>query len=225
MSARAALRQILADYLEVSPANVAFAGGNVTTARRAPTDASHDIDLAEPKLPTPIELGERSRGVRAFSAKPALANDPRLRFNIAHAGARAVLAIAWEREVGIDLESVDDQLDVPPLLAAACTPFEISRVEALPPDQRRQAFLAYWTAKEAYLKAAGIGLFREPRSLEVELLTDGRVVVHDAQGGDPLRWDVRHLDAGPVWVAALAVAGAESRVCAFTWPLPLDASS
>ncbi len=209
--AREAVRHILAGYLGQPPHDLRFTTSGTPEAM--------------PRPPSPIEPGTGSGGVRAFSAKPALANDPRLRFNLAHAGDRAVLAVAWEREVGIDLEPVDTKLDLPPLLIAACTPSEIIGIEALPPDQRSQGFLACWTAKEAYFKAIGIGLFREPRTLELEFLIDRRVVVHDAQGDDPLRWDVRLLDAGPGWVAALAVASSDGHLCTFTWPLPPHASS
>jgi 4'-phosphopantetheinyl transferase len=219
MSARAALRQVLAEYLGISPASVAFGRGSEGTACRAPTDANRDFASAvAPTRPSPIAMGE-GLGVRAASAKPVLANDPRLRFNLAHAGDRAVLAVAWEREVGIDLEPIDAGLDLPPLLTAACTPAEIARVEALPPDQRIEVFLALWTVKEAYLKAIGVGVFREPRTLEVEFLDDGRSLGHDAhEGDDSTRWGVRRLDAGAGWVAALAVAGSAPTLIEFDWP-------
>jgi 4'-phosphopantetheinyl transferase len=168
--------------------------------------------------PQDIRLTAGTPAVTAIRAKPALANDPRLRFNLAHAGDRAVLAVAWEREVGIDLEPIDAGFDLPPLLRAACTAAEIVRVEALPPELRIEAFLGLWTVKEAYLKGLGVGVFREPRTLEVEFLADGHAIVHDPYDeSDPWRWDVRLLNAGPGWVAALAVAGSGCALRRFTW--------
>jgi 4'-phosphopantetheinyl transferase len=207
--ARAAVRQILAGYLGDPPQTVGFTS---TASQESPL--CHSSPIATGRVPSGRRLGEW-----VTSAKPALANDPRLRFNLAHAGDRAVLAVAWEREVGIDLEPIDAELDLPPLLTVACAPAEIARIEALPPDRRIEAFLALWTVKEAYLKAMGVGMFREPRMLEVEFIVDGRAIIHDAhEEGAPPRWDVRRLDAGSGWVAALAVAGSAPTPVEFDWP-------
>jgi 4'-phosphopantetheinyl transferase len=209
--ARMAVRQILAGYLRQSPQAVGF----------TPT-VLQDSPL---RPPSPIAMGRvpsgRRLGVGASSAKPTLTNDPRLRFNLAHAGGRAVLAVAWEREVGIDLEPNDAGLDLQSLLTVVCSPAEITRFEALPPGQRTEAFLALWTVKEAYLKAIGLGVFREPRELDVEFSAGGRAIIQDAHaGGEPLGWDVRLLDAGPGWVAALAVASFAPTPVEFAWPPP-----
>lgn len=150
-----------------------------------------------------------SEGMRTRIAKPTLASDPRLRFSLAHAADRAALAVAWEREVGIDLEPIDPDLDLRSLLSIACSSVEAASVEAQPPPDRVARFLELWTAKEAYLKAIGLGLFRDPRMLEIEFRPDRRAVVHDAHDPDAAsRCGVRFLDAGPGWAAALAVEGA-----------------
>ncbi|MGH2616779.1 MAG: 4'-phosphopantetheinyl transferase family protein [Thermomicrobiales bacterium] len=150
--------------------------------------------------------------------KPALAGDSPLRYSLAHAGNRAALAVAWERDVGIDLEAVDLELDLPPLMAVACAPAEAARLETLPVAERVEAFLTLWTLKEAYLKATGAGLSQDPRTIAVELLPNGRAAVRDT---DPKsahqRWSLSRLDAGPGWVAALAIDGADQAVREFHW--------
>jgi 4'-phosphopantetheinyl transferase len=199
--ARAVIRQILAGYLGLPPPDIWFTGGTPATSSTSPF---------------PIAVEEGGGGLRA---KPALVNDPRLRFNFAHSGDRAVLAVAWEREVGVDLEPIDADLNLASLLTAACTPAEIAHVEALSPDVRIERFLTLWTVKEAYLKAIGLGIFREPRTVEVALLVDGHAMVHDPhEMNTSRRWDVRLLDAGAGWVAALAVAGSGCVPRRFTWP-------
>ena len=167
---------------------------------------------------------EEAAAGRATAAKPALASDPRLRFSLAHAGDRAALAVAWEREVGIDLEPIDPALDLRPLLSIACSPAEAARIDPMPPPDRVARFLELWTAKEAYLKAIGLGLFRDPRMLEIEFRPDRHAVVHDAHDPDAAsRWGVRFLDAGPGWAAALAFAGARLEARTLRWPIPTDA--
>lgn len=154
--------------------------------------------------------------------KPALAGGSPLRFSLTHAGERAALAVAWEREVGIDLEPVDPELDVPPLLAVACSPAEAERIGALPPAARPDAFLTCWTLKEAYLKGIGAGLARDPRTIEMqtELLPDDRAAVFDplAEGEGLPQWDLRLLDAGLGWIAAVASPGPEPAITVHRWP-------
>jgi 4'-phosphopantetheinyl transferase len=146
-----------------------------------------------------------------------LAGTSPLRFSLAHAGNRAVLAVAWEREVGIDLEPLDAGLDLSPLLASVCTAAEAARIAALPPAKREEAFLTLWTLKEAYLKATGTGFSRDPRDIEVRLSED-RAAVHDPiQGEHDRGWGLRVLDAGAGWVAALAAAGSDPAISAFRW--------
>ncbi|MBA3450579.1 MAG: 4'-phosphopantetheinyl transferase superfamily protein [Chloroflexia bacterium] len=195
IAARAALRQILAGYTGSLPEDVRFVP------------------------PSPSALGEGGRGVRARSTKPALAGRSPVRFSLTHAGARAALAVTWERDVGIDLEPIDPEIDLPPLISIACTPPEPARLDALPPAARAHAFLTLWTLKEAYLKATGAGLSRDPRDICVELAPDGRVSVHDPrQQSDSQPWTLRLLDPGPGWIAAFAVAGTKPSLRELGWP-------
>jgi 4'-phosphopantetheinyl transferase len=151
--------------------------------------------------------------------KPALMGGSPLRFNLAHARERAVLAVTWEREVGIDLELFNSRLDVSPLLAVACSQTEAARITALPPDARPEAFLSCWTLKEAYLKGIGTGLFRDPRTVEIEVLPDGRATVRDSVARVPgTQWSARLLDAGPGTLAAVAILGREPSVLVRHFP-------
>ena len=151
--------------------------------------------------------------------KPALVGGSPLRFSLSHASERAVLAVAWEREVGIDLEPIDPDLDVSSLLAVVCSQTEATHIDAQPPAARLEAFLACWTLKEAYLKGTGAGLSRDPRMIEMELLPDGWTTVRDsvvAKQGPP--WRVHLLDAGPGWIAAVAISGQEPAIMVYRRP-------
>ena len=157
---------------------------------------------------------------RGAWGKPALAGAAMPRFSLSHAGERAALVVAAGREVGIDLEPLDPDLDLGPLLAVACTPAEAARLEALPGGERVAAFLACWTLKEAYLTGTGAGLCRDPRDIEIECeippRPGGRAIVRDPVVAAP--WALRLLDPGPGWVAALAAAGAEPTPREERWP-------
>jgi 4'-phosphopantetheinyl transferase len=168
-------------------------------------------------MPALLQLTHGTNG------KPALTGESSLRFNLAHAGDRAALAVAWDREVGVDLEPIGPCLDVLPLLAIACSETEAARIAVLSPGARVEAFLTCWTLKESYLKGIGTGLSRDPRTVEIALLPDDRAVVTDHLVGtkEPL-WSVRLLRPGSGWVAAVAAHGHWVSIAEYHWPPPLE---
>ncbi len=82
-------------------------------------------------------------------------------FNVSHAGRHALIALAKERRVGIDIESIDRRLDWRQLAPVVFAPRDCAYVMSLPEDLRSGAFYNAWTAKEALLKALGTGLAAE----------------------------------------------------------------
>lgn len=99
--------------------------------------------------------------------KPALDGAARgaLEFNLSHAGAWALVAVA-ARPVGIDVEALRPLTHLEGMIRRWCAPKEQRRLGALPPERRSAAFLACWTAKEALLKALGSGLQLPPQRIE-----------------------------------------------------------
>jgi 4'-phosphopantetheinyl transferase len=81
-----------------------------------------------------------------------------LRFNLSHTNGKAVCAIASYLDVGVDVEDcwrLDQIMEVADLLF---TSEELAVLNALPAEHQRARFFEYWTLKEAYLKARGLGL-------------------------------------------------------------------
>ena len=98
----------------------------------------------------PLRLGS--------GGKPELEGDSPLRFSMSRSDGLALVAVAHGREVGVDLERVNDDLDVTAVAAAFLPPGEIAAIELAPPERRRAAFFAAWTRYEARLKLHGSGL-------------------------------------------------------------------
>lgn len=82
----------------------------------------------------------------------------RLRFNISHTNSLILMGVAYQRRLGVDVEN--DRLREAPLEAAQkfFAEREILDLYALPPMKRKERFFAYWTLKESYIKARGMGL-------------------------------------------------------------------
>ena len=135
--------------------------------------------------------------------KPRLDPVSPLRFNLAHAGDVGLLALATEREVGVDVESVRPRRDVGRRVFTSA-----ERAAVAEADDPELALHRHWAAKEAFAKATGRGVV-SMRSFEVSL--DGPEVerlVH--VGGDSAaaaRWSLRMLDVAEPYVAALVVEG------------------
>ena len=103
--------------------------------------------------PATIELGADERG------KPRLADpDASLRFNLSHSGGLALVAVGWDRELGIDVERIAPRRNLPALARRALSAKEAERIETLPQDERLAAFHAAWTRHEAVAKCLGVGL-------------------------------------------------------------------
>jgi 4'-phosphopantetheinyl transferase len=150
--------------------------------------------------------------------KPAIAapisENRTLRFNISHSAGWAMFALAWDREVGIDLESAArltrDADCIAELAARVLSARELEIWQALPDTGAREtAFLRAWTRKEAYAKATGGGLFEHLVRTEVALdaaAPKSSLSLHSSEpGGINRHWTLHDLSAPAGFAAAFAV--------------------
>ena len=79
-------------------------------------------------------------------------------FNLSHSQDLMLCAVSRDRALGIDLEQLRPLADLEQLTERFFAIAESRRICALPVEVRSQAFLQYWTCKEAILKASGTGL-------------------------------------------------------------------
>lgn len=90
--------------------------------------------------------------------KPELAQQSPLRFNVAHSGEVAMVALAEGREVGVDVEQVRPRPDLRAVAARFFAPAESAAIAALDGAALEEAFHRCWVRKEACVKATGHGL-------------------------------------------------------------------
>jgi 4'-phosphopantetheinyl transferase len=84
--------------------------------------------------------------------------DPPLRFNLSNTYGLVVCAVARDGEIGVDVESVSRAGAHLELAERYFAPAEVAALRALEPPGRPRRFCEYWTLKESYLKARGVGL-------------------------------------------------------------------
>lgn len=159
---------------------------------------------------------------------PSLAHHG-LRFNLSHTDGLVACAISRGGEVGIDVENATRDVDPLSLAPTVFAAPEISDIEATAPAERTERFFAYWTLKEAYIKARGMGVSLALDGFWFDLDRDPpRIHFGDRCPDRPERWHFSRCRPTPDHALALAVApssGAEPRLC-LRWvvpPAPADA--
>ena len=157
-----------------------------------------------------LEVAPASLGfVRSERGRPALAGDgpPPLDFNLSHSGDHALVAWSAVRRVGVDVEARRPGWDWaalgPAVLGGADAALIAAEADA---DARATLFYDVWVAKEALLKAEGLGIAAGLNAFSV-LSTDRRRPA--VAGGGSIartlgRFDARWLNGFSGHAACLA---------------------
>ena len=109
-----------------------------------------------------VQIGRLSKG------KPISLDHPNLRFNMSNSGRRVVYAFSLDEEIGIDLERLRKMSDLDELIEKNYNSYEQSYINKIP-EKRLYRFFKFWTIKESYLKAIGVGMRIPPEDLEFEV--------------------------------------------------------
>ena len=106
--------------------------------------------------------------------KTGIAN-PRstLRFNLSHSRDWIVCAVATGFELGVDVEYCHPNRDTLRLAKRFFSAHEFAALRSLSAEQRTDRFYDYWTLKESWLKATGLGISGGLDSAVFDLQDDG----------------------------------------------------
>ncbi len=114
---------------------------------------------------------ERIRFQYNIHGKPYLKplhNKAELQFNMSHSFDFALYGIAYNDEIGIDIEQISPIPEIDKLMDDYFTVEEKSHFKMLSLNDRIEKFFRYWTLKEAYMKAKGRGLDLSVSQVEVQ---------------------------------------------------------
>ena len=128
-----------------------------------------------------------------------------LHFNLSHTRGLIAVGVASGRDLGVDVEFVDRGL-TQDVAGRFFAPAEVRDLRALPDDQQAVTFFDYWTLKEAYIKARGMGLALPLDQFAFALDGDRppTIAFGPAIADDPARW--QFFQAWPLPRHRLAVA-------------------
>ena len=121
-------------------------------------------------------------------------------FSLAHARGMVACAGTDAPAVGIDVESVDRDVDANRIAGRFFAPVEAAHLDQLDGDARRDRFFDLWTLKEALVKALGVGMAAALDRLAFTVGPDGRV-----------RLDAPDVETG-VWLFGLFAPGPRHRL-------------
>jgi len=111
-----------------------------------------------------------------------------LRFNLSNARSLVACAITRSADVGVDVEETDRPGETVGIADHFFSPAEVMALQAQPPERQRQRFFEYWTLKESYIKARGMGLSIPLEQFSFELDEGIRIRFAPVLKDDPDVW-------------------------------------
>ena len=134
----------------------------------------------------------------------AAANPDRLMFNLSHSGGHILLAVTRGREIGVDVEVVQPRRLLLEIAQRHYHPRELDELNRRSAGAQVPQFYRYWTLKEAWIKALGLGLHYPIRTLDFSAQVN-------SPGGAPFQaegrgWWCRELAVHPDVKGAAVVA-------------------
>jgi 4'-phosphopantetheinyl transferase len=123
--------------------------------------------------------------------RPELDPPSGLRFNLTNTVTLVACAVARGREVGLDAEPATRADDILQVAHVVFTRAEREQLALLDGAARRVRALQLWTAKEAYIKARGLGFSLPPMKFELEV-REGDMTLRFLEdlGDRPDRWEI-----------------------------------
>jgi 4'-phosphopantetheinyl transferase len=142
---------------------------------------------------------------KPYIADPPLT--PPIHFNLANTSGliTCVVSVAHDA-IGVDVERMQEHTEAMPLAERYFAASEVQALRALPAAEQPRCFVAYWTLKESYIKARGLGLTL-PLDQFAFFVDDERIRVNfdPRLADDAIRWRFSIIDASPQHVLAVSV--------------------
>ncbi|MFL5138934.1 MAG: 4'-phosphopantetheinyl transferase family protein [Microvirga sp.] len=166
---------------------------------------------------------EADRHGRPFIAAPSMARP--LHFSLSHTDGCVACAISGCETIGVDVEATDRLRSPLAVAEHAFSKAEIAELARLPAEEQADRFFDYWTLKEAYVKARGIGLLLPLDQFSMLIRQDGSIGIAFAPGfaDDALRWSFTKDSPSPHHRLAVADGSGlpgGSPIVRQPWPMP-----
>jgi 4'-phosphopantetheinyl transferase len=143
---------------------------------------------------------------------------PPIRFNLSHTEGLIVCAVVLKHDIGVDVEHRQRRVVSEKIAKRFFSSTEVGELESLPEQNKRDRFFKYWTLKESYIKARGMGLSIPLDKFSFHLANNKpiRISFDPELEDDPNRWQFRLLNPTPVHQTALSIHQESRTSCPLT---------
>lgn len=129
-----------------------------------------------------------------------------LRYNLSNVDGMLACVVARNREVGVDVEDTAREVDVLSTAAHVFAPSEVASLLRQRHEAQRARFFHYWTLKESYIKARGMGLALPLDRFAFELDEgEARIVIDPSLGDEAQSWQFVQMSPTPRHQVAVAL--------------------
>ena len=144
--------------------------------------------------------------------KPELHSSDSMHFNLSHSGEFCLIAISKEREIGIDIECIDQNFDFEQAIGYINTEEELVTWKLLSTSEKVDMFYRKWVSVEAFLKAHGTGWLADQKLIKQAKAIAPHLPVHG--------YDVKFFTKQPVLLDV--VEGYVSSLCLLNPPFSIE---
>lgn len=139
-------------------------------------------------------------------------------FNLSHTQGLIALAVARNRVLGIDVESLSAREFSEGIAHHFFSPAEVADFKCLSAERQPQRFFEYWTFKESYIKARGMGLSLPLDRFSFRFPHDGAVTleIDPTLNDDVADWCFWQYQPTPQHLLALCVQRRDGETFKFT---------
>ncbi len=142
-----------------------------------------------------------------------------IEFNMSSSKNLVVLAFAHSRNVGIDIEYINRELQIDEIIPSLLSPDEVYIFEHIDCSERLMFVLRLWTLKEAFVKAKGIGMFMPFEHISFTIDSCGNPsLVKIFNENNISNWNFKQLKFKE-YIGALAYDGIDARIVQREYPI------
>lgn len=150
---------------------------------------------------------------KGLKDKPEIVNPPLpLRFNISHTDNLIICAVMLNDDIGCDVENTKRTSDVLSIAKHAFSNVEVNDLLTQPTMLQISRFFDYWTLKESYIKAWGLGLSIPLKDFSFTLPERHQQEDHDCIDDIKLSFAAHRIDDANIWRNWLFYPNATHRV-------------
>ena len=136
-------------------------------------------------------------------------NEPKharcLKFNLSHTKHLIVCIISQDKDVGVDVENCSRDNNLLKIADRYFSSTEIHELRQLSAKEQRERFFLYWTLKESYAKAKGIGLTMPLKYISFDVQSKITISFKSQPKEDPQQWQFTTTHLPPEYIVATCV--------------------